>query len=50
MEVVFLLERTEAVQDKKLSFESVWGCPISGEAVQGDCNYNKEAYVPLTHV
>lgn len=30
MEVVFLLERTEAVQDKKLSFESVWGCPISG--------------------
>ncbi len=35
MEVVFLLERTEAVQDKKLSFESVWGCPISGEAAPG---------------
>ncbi|GFR40384.1 hypothetical protein Agub_g934 [Astrephomene gubernaculifera] len=31
MEIVFVLQRMEAVQDKRIVFESVWGMPMAGE-------------------
>ncbi|EFJ44346.1 hypothetical protein VOLCADRAFT_106492 [Volvox carteri f. nagariensis] len=30
MEIVFVLQKTEVVPDKRIAFESVWGMPMSG--------------------
>lgn len=31
MEIVFVLQKTQVVENERIEFESVWGMPMSGE-------------------